>query len=536
MRRRGLVLPICIVLILTYLTPVNIPWAHGSPSVSFKLTRVVWGNNPDSPIKAYPGDEGVALTVEVQNDSNYTITGVVGTLMLSDPFIDVYGNHNTTARGEPTELGDVMNQTGEILPARFFTLTFTLNIDPDALPGSYSYPMTLDYSIKSGNYWLSGEPKTLNITFILSKSPSTITCSVSPRSLEKGETIDVSGSLDPAEENLTITLSYRDPNGTIHVRNVTTDAEGAYSDSYQPEVEGTWSVNASWPGDERYEGDWASASFEVRRPVSFSVTTSNNRLVGGLDNEFNITLLNDGEVLLSDIDVTLNLPQPLILHGDNHLSFESLDPGDSIHIPLEIYIPETSIGSTYSGTLSLNYRDDYGDSHSETYPIGLIVRGFVELVVYGKIVNPQPARPGSRVSLAATLLNRGNVAAMFVNVSILPSQVLELTPESTAYVGEVEENSQTPFSLAAMVRPGVQNGTYPVTVSVTYQDDQHVDHVFYLTFHVAVREVSEEVSGSSGTGGLLGPLSEVWVVFLTLLLASAAVLFLYRRSLSRAKV
>jgi len=97
-------------------------------------------------------------------------------------------------------------------------------------------------------------------------------------------------------------------------------------------------------------------------------------------------------------------------------------------------------------------------------------------------------------------------------------------------------SSKTPFSLAAMVRPGVQNGTYPVTVSVTYQDDQHVDHVFYLTFQVAVREVSEEVSGSSGTGGLLGPLSEVWVVFLTLLLASAAVLFLYRRSLSRAKV
>lgn len=532
MKKKHRICVICVTILLLCLVSVNVSLIYSRPSVYLKVSRVVWGENPDSPIRAYPGDEGVALTVEMQNYSNDTIKGVEATLALSDPFIDIYGNRNATATGEPSDIGDIMNQTGEILPAGFFTFTFSLDINPKALPGSYSYNMTVNYLVKSGEYWFQGEARIVAVSFVMSKIQATVACSVSPQDVEKGESVDVSGSIDPEQENVTVTLVYKKPNGSTVSQNVKTDAEGFYSESFQPDIEGPWSVNASWPGDERHEGDWISVSFEVRFPVSLSISTSNNRLTGGFDNCFNITLLNSGGVLTSTIDVTLSIPSPLIVHGDNHWTFESLEPKNSTMIPIEIYAPTSSIGATYSGTLNLNYRDDYGESHSDSYPIGLIVTGQIELVVYDKITNPQPVKPGSKVSITATLLNKGNVAAEYVNVSITPNTVLGLTAESTAYVGEVEENSPAPFTLAANVNTNVPNGTYPVTVSITYRDDQYVDHSFNATFYMLVEKDHGGQPTSDGAEGILGPLSEVGLVLLTLLGASAVVVFLYRRHLS----
>jgi hypothetical protein len=527
---------ICVLLVailISCLVSVNVLPIHGKPSAYLKVSRVVWGETPDGPIKAYPGDEDIALTVEAQNYSNDTIKGVEAILMLSDPFIDIYGNSNATATGEPSDIGDIMNQTGEILPAGFFTLTFNLDIDSDAHPRSYNYNMTVDYMVKSGDYWLLGETKTLTVSFVVSKIQATVTCSVSPQSVEKGESVDVSGSITPAQENETVALVYKRPNGSMFNRNVTTDAEGSYRESYQPDVEGSWSINASWLGDERHEGDWISVSFEVRFPVSLSIETSNIRLTGGLDNRFNMTLLNSGGVLISTLDVTLSIPGPLILHGDNYWTFETLEPGNSTLISVEIYAPASSIGATYSGSLNLNYRDDYGEDHTDSYPIGLITTGRIELIVYDKIVNPQPTEPGSKISLTANLLNKGNVAAHYVNVSVMPNDLLGLTTESNAYVGEVEENSPAPFTIAANINSDTQDGTHPVTITITYRDDQYTDHSFNITFYVTVEKDHEGQPTSDGSEGLLGPLPEVGLVLSTIFVASVVILFLYRRRLSR---
>lgn len=521
-----------VILLLSYLVSVAVQPSSGKPSVYLKVNRVVWGEDPDSPTKAYPGDEGMALTVEVQNYSNDTIKGVEAILMLSNPFIDVYGNHNATATGEPSDLGDIMNQTGEILPAGFFTLTFSLDIDSNTLPDNYSYDMLVNYLVKNGTNWLKGEANTLTVRFVVSKPQAVVTCSVSPQNVEKGESVDVSGSIDPAQENVTVALVYKRPNGSFFDHNVKTDAEGSFRESYQPDVEGSWSVNASWPGDEKHRGDWMSVSFEVRFPVSLRINTSNNRLIGGMDNQFNITLLNSGGILISTIDVTLTIPSPLIVHVDNHWTFECLEPENSTLIHAEIYSPASSIGTTYSGLLDLNYWDDYGESHSDSYPIGLIVTGQIELIVHEKIVTPQPARPESKVSITATLLNKGNVAAKYVNASIIPNTVLDVTAESIAYVGEIEENSPAPFTLTANVNPNARNGTHPIIVSITYRDDQYLDRSFNVTFYVLLDTEHEGQPLPNGTSDLLESLSEVGVILLTLFGASAAILFLYRRRLS----
>jgi hypothetical protein len=63
----------------------------------------------------------------------------------------------------------------------------------------------------------------------------------------------------------TITLIYTKPDNSTVTRTVTTDSDGSYSDSYQPEGKGSWSVTASWDGDSTHEGSSClSQSFTVK--------------------------------------------------------------------------------------------------------------------------------------------------------------------------------------------------------------------------------------------------------------------------------
>ena len=529
----------CLVcLILVFLAVNSIPCLplHSQPTVALKVTRTVWGENMDSPTKAYPGDTETPLTVEVQNLSpDQTIKGVSAVLILGGPFTDVYGNSNATATGKPT-VGELLNPTDEIAPKGFLTLTFTLDIDEDAVPGSYRYNMTVHYSVETEREFVEGTPQTLVVELTVSKISPTLTISVSPQTVEKGEAIKVSGSIDPVMENATVTLTYKKPDGSKFDSTVRTTGNGQFSESYRPETDGFWSVNASWLGDEKYEGNWVSTSFEVRLPVSLSIATSDNRLMGGLDNQFNMILTNDGKVPISAVDITLSVPSPLIIHGTDHWTFSYLGPENSTIIAVEIFAPDSSIGATYGGSLTLNYRDDYGESRTDTYPVGLIVTGRVELVVFGETLRPQPAKNGSKVVITTTLLNRGNVAAMYVNASVLPNPILDLPSESVAYVGELGKNSQAPFTLAVQVNANAKNGTYPITLSITYRDDRYEDRILRKTVFLVVETGRESQTSSEVSEDLLRPFSGAGLVLITILVASVAVLLLYRRHLSRQRV
>jgi len=164
-----------LIFILLVLIPVHIGIVQvRCESVEFKVNRVVWGDNVDSPIKAYPGDSEVPLTVEVQNLSpDKTIKGVSASLNLDDsPFTDIYGNKEASASGTPT-VGEILNPTDKIEPKSFFTLTFTLDIDENAVPRIYEQTMIVKYSVESGNDFVEGDPQKLTVEIVVSKIEST---------------------------------------------------------------------------------------------------------------------------------------------------------------------------------------------------------------------------------------------------------------------------------------------------------------------------------------------------------------------------
>jgi len=93
---------------------------------------------------------------------------------------------------------------------------------------------------------------------------TTISCSLSSNEVTQGESLTVSGSIEPSVSGANVTLTYVNPDDSSLVRHVLTEADGSYRDYYEPSEVGSWSVEASWGGD---PGHHASRS----RSLVFSV-------------------------------------------------------------------------------------------------------------------------------------------------------------------------------------------------------------------------------------------------------------------------
>jgi hypothetical protein len=85
---------------------------------------------------------------------------------------------------------------------------------------------------------------------------------VCPASSPEGDPVAISGSIEPAHA-ATVTLEYtRDAEAPV-TRQVATDANGSFADTFKPTAVGTWKLTASWPGDGDHSGAQASCTFQV---------------------------------------------------------------------------------------------------------------------------------------------------------------------------------------------------------------------------------------------------------------------------------
>ena len=158
------------------------------------------------------------------------------------------------------------------------------------------------------------------------------------------------------------------------------------------------------------------------------------------------------------------------------------------------------------------------------------------MIVYSISANPQPVDPESTASITGTLLNKGNTVAKYVTVSIPSNPVVQLTGESTIYLGEIEENAPAPFTLTVNINSSIQDGTYPVDISITYRDDQYVDHTFNATTYLIVEKREDGQNGSDETNGFNISSYEVGLVLSVIIAASLIIFWLYRREKIKRKI
>lgn len=240
--------------------------------------------------------------------------------------------------------------------------------------------------------------------------------------------------------------------------------------------------------------------------AELSIQVSSNVLRAGSNNTVTMQIQGIGD-LLSNLDVSLNLSPPLVMFGDNHWRRDSFGPGDSMTVDLTIFAPVSAAGNSYQATLTGVYKEAGQTVYSqETHTIGLIVRGWIDLVIYDIGVNPSPVGPGTAVTISGSLLNRGVISALFTNLTIQPDPSLILSSDSVSYIGQLDPNAPAPFSVSALVKPGTSNGQYSLALIVQYQDDLHQSQQYQTP---VVIQVSNEVTQTETTTGPAGPIGMI---------------------------
>lgn len=106
-----------------------------------------------------------------------------------------------------------------------------------------------------------------------------------PLQLKLGDAANITGEIETtgglSVPLVNVTLFYTRPDGTVLNRTAVTDYDGTFLVSYVPDMLGTWTVNASWNGDQDHNGtESLQVQFNVLTDDSYQVIwgTASNRI------------------------------------------------------------------------------------------------------------------------------------------------------------------------------------------------------------------------------------------------------------------
>jgi len=102
---------------------------------------------------------------------------------------------------------------------------------------------------------------------VVARIPSTLTVSVTPSTIVLGQgAVSINGSLTPAQ-SVTVSLWHNTTTGSwVFIKNVTTDGNGNFQTNWTPTSAATYSIKATWAGNEKYLADESETALTVTPP------------------------------------------------------------------------------------------------------------------------------------------------------------------------------------------------------------------------------------------------------------------------------
>jgi len=217
------------------------------------------------------------------------------------------------------------------------------------------------------------------------------------------------------------------------------------------------------------------------------------KLNAGHNTTVTLTVINDFEPIY-DLDVNMQFaanqlaPSPVIL-GLSHWKFSKVEKGSNVSFQVIVYVSDDAAGNGFSASLMLLYkRLGYISPYTETHAIGFYAKGFIDTIVYDFSTDPDPALIGEDVAISASILNKGNIPAMFTNASLASNPAIILMPESYSYLGQVDPNSPAPFTVETKVKSDLNPGDYVLKLIISYQDDELISHTIERQLTLTVTE------------------------------------------------
>jgi hypothetical protein len=118
-----------------------IPSASGVGVANVIVASVYWGSNPMNPSAARPGDANVQLSIVLSNVGDDVARGVNATLSIGPPLTYSYFTN-----GRQYSVTTISKVAGDINPGMSFTVSYTVNVDPNAQEGIYGYNLQVTYN------------------------------------------------------------------------------------------------------------------------------------------------------------------------------------------------------------------------------------------------------------------------------------------------------------------------------------------------------------------------------------------------------
>jgi hypothetical protein len=194
----------------------------------------------------------------------------------------------------------------------------------------------------------------------------------------------------------------------------------------------------------------------------------------GKSSQVAFMITNSGNTPIYSPTFTLTVPTSLAVTVNSTFSKNGLviNPGRAVKYVANVTTGPKSSEGAYISTLTVAYLDQFGNSHTQSFSMGLVAVAVIQMVIQSQRV----AGNGSTYSLSGTLVNEGQGNAYYAEA--VGTITVGTRPVATAsnYLGEVDVNTPLPITLQMVVPEGViasLNGTSSATftLTITYQND-----------------------------------------------------------------
>lgn len=221
---------------------------------------------------------------------------------------------------------------------------------------------------------------------------------------------------------------------------------------------------------------------------------------------------NNGNETLKDAVISLSSPSDSVkILGSSRWTFPLFLSNEDKELSVLVFASEDMINKPVTFTLDADYVLG-GKARTDSINLGAYIEGQVRVTSYDISVNEIGGVP----NLGGNLLNEGNTMAFFTRVQIVnpdlsdgvseyssdgisssPSPSLEKQVSSQSqideskrqlisnippsqYLGDLTENSPLPFSIPINITKNMPEGTYPVSIKVSYKDNLRNAHELIL--------------------------------------------------------
>ncbi|MCJ7770852.1 hypothetical protein MUP37_04665, partial [Candidatus Bathyarchaeota archaeon] len=174
----------------------------------------------------------------------------------------------------------------------------------------------------------------------------------------------------------------------------------------------------------------------------------------------------------------------------------SIEGGESAQVAIRAFAPTTTASSALL-QIYLKYYDNDEVLTQETRTLGLLSKGIIDLELVDYSVIPKSPSTGQIFSITATMTNTGTVTAYSLTATPNLTSAFKIFGSRSIFIGDVQANTQTTFTLSLQVDNKTAPGDYLIKVELSFSDNLRNDLSVTEEIPVTVSEPAQQQSNQN---------------------------------------